>query len=207
MVPGHKVQVILMAVKLNQFVDYSEILKTNLNEFLNKITSILHNCAYLWDGWANKTDGDKFLISWKLPEAEQSSDAEKNEQVMEQRTELADKSLITAVKIISEIRRAAQFNIYFKNSRIAQKFPGKTRPHLTIGLHMGWIIEGAIGSDQKIDASYLSPNIHITNRIQDLTQEYEMQILLTDSLYNLMSLKARNTLRKVDVITFNTYKN
>lgn len=34
-----------------------------------------------------------------------------------------------------------------------------------------------------------------------------MQILLTDPLYNLMSLKARNTLRKIDVITLNTYKN
>ena len=72
---------------------------------------------------------------------------------------------------------------------------------------MGWIIEGAIGSDQKIDASYLSPNIHIANRIQDLTKEYEMQILLTESLYNLMSLKARNTLRKIDVIVMNTFKN
>jgi hypothetical protein len=28
-----------------------------------------------------------------------------------------------------------------------------------------------------------------------------MQILVTESLYNLMSLKARNTLRKIDVIT------
>ena len=27
------------------------------------------------------------------------------------------------------------------------------------GLHIGWAIEGAIGSDQKIDASYLSPQV------------------------------------------------
>ena len=113
-IPGHKITAILMVVKLNQFVDYSEILKTNLSEFLNKITSIMHHCADRWDGWANKTDGDKFLISWKLPEAEQTNDVEKNEHVMEQRTEMADKSLITAVKIVSEIRRANQFNIYFK---------------------------------------------------------------------------------------------
>jgi hypothetical protein len=30
-----------------------------------------------------------------------------------------------------------------------------------------------------------------------------MQILITESLYNLMSLKARNTLRKIDVIAMN----
>jgi hypothetical protein len=83
MIPGHKIQVILMAVKLNQFVDFSDILKTNLNEFLNKITNILHQCAFMWDGWANKTDGEKFLLSWRLPEAEQTTDIEKNDQIME----------------------------------------------------------------------------------------------------------------------------
>ena len=123
-IPGHKITAILMVIKLNQFTDYSEILKTNLSEFLNKITAILHQCANRWDGWANKTDGDKYLISWKLPEAEQTNDVEKNELVMEQRTELADKSLITAVKIVSEIRRANQFNIYFKQPKIASRFEG-----------------------------------------------------------------------------------
>lgn len=28
------------------------------------------------------------------------------------------------------------------------------------GLHYGWAIEGAIGSEFKIDASYLSPNVN-----------------------------------------------
>jgi len=34
------------------------------------------------------------------------SDNDKNDQLLEERTELADKSLITAVKIVSEIRRS-----------------------------------------------------------------------------------------------------
>lgn len=33
-----------------------------------------------------------------------------------------------------------------------------------------------------------------------------MQILVTESHYNLMSLKARNTLRKIDVIVMNESK-
>ena len=78
-IPGHKISTILMVVKLNQFIDYSDVLKTNISEFLNKITGIMHKCAYRWDGWANKTDGDRYLLSWKLPEAEQTNDVEKNE--------------------------------------------------------------------------------------------------------------------------------
>lgn len=33
------------------------------------------------------------------------------------------------------------------------------------GLHMGWAIEGAIGSEFKIDASYLSPNVNIVSKL------------------------------------------
>ncbi len=43
-------------------------------------------------------------------------------------------------------------------------------------------------------------------RIEELCSFYDMQILLTESVYNLMSLKARNTLRKIDVILMNEHK-
>jgi hypothetical protein len=41
-------------------------------------------------------------------------------------------------------------------------------------MHQGWTIEGAIGSDYKIDASYLSPHLQITYRIEELCGDYEM---------------------------------
>lgn len=87
-----------------------------------------------------------------------------------------------------------------------KRFGNNYRPVLTFGLHMGWTIEGAIGSESKIDACYLSPHKTISERIEDLCHYYDMQILVTESLYNLMSLKARNTLRKIDVITMQESK-
>jgi len=33
------------------------------------------------------------------------------------------------------------------------------------GLHLGWAIEGAIGSHYKFDASYLSPNVNMAARL------------------------------------------
>jgi len=38
------------------------------------------------------------------------------------------------------------------------------------GLHMGWAIEGAIGSEFKIDASYLSPNVNLAARLEGATR-------------------------------------
>jgi hypothetical protein len=42
--------------------------------------------------------------------------------------------------------------------------------------------------------------------MEQLCEFYEMQILLSEPLYSLMSLKARNTLRKIDVITMKECK-
>lgn len=88
-----------------------------------------------------------------------------------------------------------------------QRFGNITRPYLTFGLHMGWTVQGAIGSDNKIDACYLSPQLQIALRLEELSKVFEMQIILSEPLYNLMSLKARNTLRKIDVITMNIFVN
>ena len=38
------------------------------------------------------------------------------------------------------------------------------------GLHIGWSIEGAIGSEFKIDASYLSPNVNMASRLEAATK-------------------------------------
>lgn len=38
------------------------------------------------------------------------------------------------------------------------------------GLHCGWAIEGAIGSEYKIDASYLSPNVNMASRLEAATK-------------------------------------
>lgn len=66
--------------------------------------------------------------------------------------------MIAAVKIVSEIRRYTELATYSHKPEILKRFGPRYRPFLTFGLHMGWAIEGAIGSaDYKIDACYLSP--------------------------------------------------
>ena len=48
------------------------------------------------------------------------------------------------------------------------------------GLHVGWAIEGAIGSRTKIDASYLSPHVNITARLETATFQYGVTLLLSE---------------------------
>ena len=104
MIPGRRINVIFMSIKINDFVDLADILKENITQLMNKIIHIVHVTSDKWSGSPNKNDNDRLLITWKLPESEEG-ESEKNEQRLEQRTEYADKALIAAVKIVSEIRR------------------------------------------------------------------------------------------------------
>ena len=73
-------------------------------------------------------------------------------------------------------------------------------------MHVGWTIEGAIGSEFKIDAGYMSPHCLIVYRVHELCELYSIQIIVAESLSNIMSLKARHTLRKIDVISIKEFK-
>ena len=55
------------------------------------------------------------------------------------------------------------------------------------GLHVGWAIEGAIGSDFKIDASYLSPNVKISDTLEASTKTYGVPILISGDLFDIMT--------------------
>lgn len=67
------------------------------------------------------------------------------------------------------------------------------------GLHVGWAIEGPIGSEYKIDASYLSPHVHMASRLEGATKAYGANMLITDSVYNLMTENKKN-LRHIDKV-------
>lgn len=69
------------------------------------------------------------------------------------------------------------------------------------GLHIGWAIEGAIGSDFKIDASYLSPNVNIASRLEAATKQYGTQLLLSGQLWNCCSSSFKKYFRRVDIVT------
>lgn len=49
---------------------------------------------------------------------------------------------------------------------------------MVFALHAGWAIEGALGSDFKIDPSFLSPNVNIAAKMLSYTSLYHTDILI-----------------------------
>jgi hypothetical protein len=78
MSPGGRLNVIFCVIKLKGYVFVTDVIQEDSIIFLNKIMNILHACADKWDGSANKSEGERYIITWKLPAIDEA-DSEKNE--------------------------------------------------------------------------------------------------------------------------------
>jgi len=72
------------------------------------------------------------------------------------------------------------------------------RVTMGFGLHLGWAIAGAIGSECKIDASYLSPHVNLAGQLEQATEFYRLSILMSEPLVRLCSPPFRRHFRAVD---------
>ena len=68
-------------------------------------------------------------------------------------------------------------------------------------MHLGWAIEGAIGSQYKIDASYLSPHVNLASRLEAATKQYGVPILISEQIHKYFSPRFQTIARKIDCVT------
>jgi len=61
-------------------------------------------------------------------------------------------------------------------------------------LHVGSVIEGPIGTEYKVDASYISPSINKTVELEELTKEFLVNIILSNEFVTLLPKDAREKL-------------
>merc|ERR1711871_1887560 len=74
------------------------------------------------------------------------------------------------------------------------------RVHMGVGLNYGWGIEGAIGSEHKVDASYLSPNVNTAARLETANHQFGTKMLISQIVVDMMSESEAKKLRCVDCV-------
>ena len=120
-------------------------------------------------------------------------------------TEMVDSAMISLLKNRIDLhnanREGGTLDVFKKNKKMVDYFEGKFTVEMGFGMHIGWAIEGAIGSTYKIDASYLSPNVNMAARLEAATHQFGTPILLSGSLINEMSPNCKALCRKIDVVT------
>ena len=181
--------------------------------FVNRIASIVHTNVVKFGGTPNKNIGDAFLFAWKLTSFnEEPTFAHKlndylegigNEINSDERdaiTMLSDLSVYSIIKIIAKTNSYKQILAYREHKGLNERIKDYA-VKIGYGLHMGWAIEGLIGSPYKVDASYLSPHVNLSACLEAGTKQYGVTILISDKIHDFMSLAFKAVCRQVDVCT------
>jgi len=113
------------------------------------------------------------------------------------RKKIADLSVMSFIQVVAELNRDAGLAEYREHPALLARLP-HFRVGLGFGLHLGWSIEGAIGSEFKIDASYLSPHVNIAGRLESATKQYGTAILMSEPLVRQCSAPLQRYFRAID---------
>lgn len=172
--------------------------------FVNEIADIVHNVVDEFGGASNKNIGDCFLFVWKFALEDCIEKPEEARFFVEktQKTRaIAELAFMSFVKIQSEIARSSRLEKYRHNATLVTKLAGMSSEYkirMGFGLHLGWAIESAIGSEFKIDASYLSPHVNVASRLEALTKLYGVSMLVSDEVVDMLRDPLQGFLRMVD---------
>jgi hypothetical protein len=83
---------------------------------------------------------------------------------------------------------------------LLNKLAGRSGPvvQLGFGLHAGSAVQGAIGSQRKIDATYVSESVERAEDLESWTKTYGVKMLMSDSFCRLLHPSNRRRCRKID---------
>ena len=138
---------------------------------------------------------------WKFPNPEELKTKQPLEDIKfsTENRNIADMSILAFLKVLARVNKFQHIRNYRKHEGL-KKAIKDYKVTMGFGLHQGWAIEGAIGSYFKIDASYLSPNVNMSSRIEMATKQYGVSILVSGELVPILSKDVRKLMREVDIV-------
>lgn len=118
---------------------------------------------------------------------------------------VVDSSLIAVLKMCVDIhngnKSTGTLYSFCRQPKMAESFGDHYKVGMGFGMHIGWAIEGAIGSKYKVDASYLSPNVNMSARLEAATHMYGVQVLLSEWFVGELSPEVLQNCRRLDKVT------
>jgi hypothetical protein len=111
-------------------------------------------------------------------------------------------SLLAFTKICIAVHKSPTLNEYSKHpgliGHMADLSSGYFKVTVSLGLHYGWAIEGAIGSEFKIDASYISPDVNVCQSVEGASTVFGVPLMMSQGFTERCSKSVRSEFRVVD---------
>ncbi|CAD2107551.1 adenylyl cyclase alpha, putative [Plasmodium vinckei petteri] len=216
LINGEIVYSVFSFCDIRNFTEITEILKEKIMIFINLVAEIIHECCDFYDGSINKNIGDAFLLVWKYKKnyglnksfsnqeyAKTEVTSYENYSEKKKINRICDLAFLSTIKTLIKLKQSEKIRAFLKSEKIDELI-NKNIIELSFGLHFGWAIEGAIGSRYKIDLSYLSENVNIASRLQDISKIYKTNIIISGDFYDNMSegfkIQNEKTISKFETI-------
>ena len=208
---GKKKTAIFGFCDIRQFEEINLALEEKTILFINKIAEIVHSSVDRFKGSTNKNIGESFLNVWKFYNEVPVRDKDGNLTTQKKDNLLeidptnpmvaitADSACLACLRVIMKINKSFNILNYSHNEEILKRI-SNFKLNMGFGIHIGYGIEGAVGSTYKIDASYLSPNVNIAARLETATRQFGLSLLISGPLYNLFSDELKRICRYIDCV-------
>jgi class 3 adenylate cyclase/HAMP domain-containing protein len=163
MLVGENRELAILFSDIRSFTTISENMAPNelvnsLNRYFSGQVDIIMNR----NGIVDKYIGDAIMAFWGAP-VKHSDDA--------LQAVFSGLDMIEAVKGFNE----------------NQKKIGKCEFHIGIGINYGTVTVGNIGSERKMDYTVIGDMVNLASRMEGLTKTYHSEILISESLYNVLA--------------------
>ena len=111
----------------------------------------------------------------------------------------ADHVLLCLVRIAVELSCSEVARYYSQQSAISHTQPDFS-VNIGFGVHLGWAMRAPVTLGGKVDMSLVSPHVQLSEQMESLTKTYGVPILITTTVYALLSPPLRAICRLVDVV-------
>jgi len=147
-----------------------------LNEYITEMVEIILS----YNGTLDKYIGDAIMAFYNDP------------------VEMEDHALRGVLTALGMKNRLVELNRNWREQ-------GKSELNIGIGVNTGEMIVGHMGSHRLVDYTVIGDNVNLTSRIESLTKEYGVNILISESTYEQVMDKVE--IRFVDEVTVKGKKN
>ena len=193
--PGEKMNGYFGFCFVNDFGFLLEALEEDIMIFTNIISDMVHRQVSTHLGSPNKNIGDSWLCVWNASE-EQVFTARQLEG--EKEMTYADHAVVAFAGVITEVKANRKLEALCDRDSFKAKYPQGYQVSMGFGLHYGWAIEGAVGSKRKMDATYLSPHVNMSARLEAATNQMKVDMLVSETFYKHMTPEFQRWVYKVD---------
>lgn len=197
------IRAVFCFIDIDHFNTLTEVLQDRTILLVNSVAEIVHGLVDEFNGFVCRnnvgTSGGFFLI-WRC-DAEKELEVESIQQIDRRMAELA---IVCVCKIFAAVERSPLLLAYRDHPYLKQLIPNYS-VRLTAGLHLGVSIEGTIGSEFKLEATYVGNDVLLAQHLAGISRTtYRTRLALSGALFNSVSSRFRMRLcRKIDTTAIN----